>query len=203
MLDESQHIKNYRSQIGRKAKEVAEMVGDVRIAISGTPVENSVRDLGSMFDFILPGYLTSTRAAFERDFVKPIEGSADRKTSKAERQAQEEQPGDGEEAEEEGAGKQADDPEKQEEDVATERRQLLNRMKDPFLTRRVKTDKKVAPDLPEKICTPYVLELKEQQQRDLHKALEKKALVNISAASQHANPRFARGNAVFAATSAA
>ena len=147
MCDESQYIKNYRSQIGRKAKDVAEMVGDVRIAISGTPVENSVRDLGSMFDFILPGYLTSTRAAFERDFVKPNEGSADRKISKAERQAQEEQPSDGEEAEKEGAGKQADDPEKQEEDVATERRQLLNRMKDPFL-RRVKTDKKVAPDLP-------------------------------------------------------
>ena len=38
-------------------KDVAEHVGQLRISLSGTPVENKLQDLHSQFEFILPGTL--------------------------------------------------------------------------------------------------------------------------------------------------
>eukprot|EP00913_Durusdinium_trenchii_P017027 g16012.t1 len=57
-------------------KQVAELVGPVRIALSGTPVENRLADLHSQFEFILPGYLASSRKEFEQNFGKPIAQAA-------------------------------------------------------------------------------------------------------------------------------
>ncbi|CAJ1392498.1 unnamed protein product, partial [Effrenium voratum] len=72
ILDEAQQIKNYNSQISKAVKMVAEQVGPVRVALTGTPVENRMADLHSQFEFILPGYLASSRQEFEKDFGKPL-----------------------------------------------------------------------------------------------------------------------------------
>ena len=53
ILDEAQHIKNVHAQ---KTKSVKELSVDQRFALTGTPIENSVVDLWSIFDYILPGY---------------------------------------------------------------------------------------------------------------------------------------------------
>ena len=54
ILDEAQNIKNPNSQNAIAVKEIR---AKTRFALSGTPVENSLMDLWSIFDFIMPGYL--------------------------------------------------------------------------------------------------------------------------------------------------
>jgi SNF2 family DNA or RNA helicase len=54
ILDEAQYIKNSSSQNAIAVKEVKSRR---RFALSGTPIENSLMELWSIFDFIMPGYL--------------------------------------------------------------------------------------------------------------------------------------------------
>ncbi len=54
ILDEAQYIKNPHSQ---NAKAMKEIKARNRFALSGTPIENSLMELWSIFDFIMPGYL--------------------------------------------------------------------------------------------------------------------------------------------------
>jgi len=54
ILDEAQNIKNPNSQ---NATAVKEIKAGTKFALTGTPVENSLMDLWSIFDFIMPGYL--------------------------------------------------------------------------------------------------------------------------------------------------
>jgi SNF2 family DNA or RNA helicase len=68
VLDEAQHIKNPDSQNARAA---CALRADARFILTGTPLENSVRDLWSLFDFLLPGYLGS-RKDFQERYEKPL-----------------------------------------------------------------------------------------------------------------------------------
>ena len=54
IADEAQHIKNRRSQ---NAKTLTSLHADGRFLLTGTPVENSLDDLISLFSFLMPGYL--------------------------------------------------------------------------------------------------------------------------------------------------
>ncbi|MBR6966789.1 MAG: DEAD/DEAH box helicase [Clostridia bacterium] len=54
ILDEAQNIKNAGSVA---AQAVKQLQGDTRFALTGTPMENGVGELWSIFDFVLPGYL--------------------------------------------------------------------------------------------------------------------------------------------------
>ncbi len=73
ILDEAQNAKNPSSQI---AKVVRNLRAEHRLALTGTPVENSLRDLWSIFAFVEPGLLGS-EASFRRRFENPIaEGDA-------------------------------------------------------------------------------------------------------------------------------
>ncbi|WP_446898971.1 DEAD/DEAH box helicase [Clostridium sp. LBM24168] len=54
ILDEAQYIKNPRSE---SAKSVKKINSRRKFALTGTPIENSVMELWSIFDFIMPGYL--------------------------------------------------------------------------------------------------------------------------------------------------
>ena len=58
VLDEAQHIKNPDSQNARAA---CALQAQSRFILTGTPLENSLRDLWSLFEFLLPGYLGSRR----------------------------------------------------------------------------------------------------------------------------------------------
>ncbi|MFN8608472.1 MAG: DEAD/DEAH box helicase [Vulcanimicrobiota bacterium] len=103
ILDEAQAIKNCGT---RQSQAVKKLRGRARIALTGTPVENRLGDLWSLFDFLNPGLLGSARVFSE--FVKGL-----------------------------GQG-------------FAPLRQLVG----PYILRRLKTDRKVIRDLPDKIETP-------------------------------------------------
>jgi superfamily II DNA or RNA helicase len=68
VLDEAQKIKNYKSLT---AKSVKLLNSDYRVAMTGTPIENRLAELWSIFDFIMPSYLYSVED-FTHDFEYPI-----------------------------------------------------------------------------------------------------------------------------------
>ena len=68
ILDEAQNAKNPSSQI---ARVVRSLHADHRLALTGTPVENSLRDLWAIFAFVEPGLLGS-ETSFRRRFELPI-----------------------------------------------------------------------------------------------------------------------------------
>ncbi|WIB27560.1 DEAD/DEAH box helicase [Curtobacterium sp. MCSS17_015] len=68
LLDEAQFVKNPQSQTHRVA---AELRAPVKIAVTGTPLENGLADLWALFSIVAPGLLSSwTR--FGDDYVKPL-----------------------------------------------------------------------------------------------------------------------------------
>jgi SNF2 family DNA or RNA helicase len=118
LVDEAHLMKNAETRISRTVKQLR---SKYRLALSGTPVENRLEDLRSLFDFILPGYLGNT-ADFKQQYRIPIEVMRNK-----------------------------------------EKAESLRKITSPFLLRRVKTDKTIIKDLPDKIVTnEYALLEKEQ-----------------------------------------
>ena len=103
VLDEAQAIKNPTT---RQTKTIKQLKTESRIALTGTPVENRMGDLWSLFDFLCPGLLGS-QEKFKK-FVKSLE------------------------------------------ERTTDRYAPLRRLVGPYILRRLKTDKKVISDLPDK-----------------------------------------------------
>ncbi len=73
VLDEAQNIKN---PFTKQARQVKGLSSRVRLALTGTPVENSLSELWSLMGFLNPGYL-GTWDAFRERFAKPIEAEGD------------------------------------------------------------------------------------------------------------------------------
>lgn len=63
ILDEAQHIKNRGT---RNAKSVKMVNADHRLILTGTPIENSLEELWSLFDFLMPGLLCSYQRFVEK-----------------------------------------------------------------------------------------------------------------------------------------
>ncbi|WP_406701120.1 DEAD/DEAH box helicase [Singulisphaera sp. Ch08] len=103
ILDEAQAIKNSGT---KQTRAVKELTAAARVAMTGTPVENRLSDLWSLFDFLNPGLL-GTAKQFS-SFVKKLQ----------------------------------DDPDRSFEPL----RNLVR----PYILRRLKTDKRVISDLPDK-----------------------------------------------------
>jgi SNF2 family DNA or RNA helicase len=139
---------------------MGEAVGTTRITLSGTPVENKLADLHSQFEFILPGYLASSRAEFDRNFGKPLLAGV--------------------------RGKQE----------CEGQRELLQRIIQPFVLRRLKTDPNIAADLPEKVERVIECELADGQQA-LYKAVQEADLAGLDAEG-NAPAAFARHGRVLA-----
>jgi len=132
ILDEAQAIKNPST---RQTKAVKELKADARIALTGTPVENRLSDLWSIFDFLCPGLLGST-AKF-KNFVKGLEA--------------------------------------RERDKYAPLRNLVQ----PYILRRLKTDRRIIADLPDKTEMKTFCGLSKRQAalytiavKDLARALE-------------------------------
>jgi superfamily II DNA or RNA helicase len=132
ILDEAQAIKNAGTRQARAAKELR---AASRIALTGTPVENRLSDLWSLFDFLNPGLLGSAKAF--ASLVKKME--APPKPSY----------------------------------------QPLRTLVGPYILRRLKTDKRVIADLPDKTEVKAFCGLSRQQAalyeqavRDLEERLE-------------------------------
>jgi superfamily II DNA or RNA helicase len=107
VLDEAQAIKNPGA---RQTKAVKRLRARARIALTGTPVENRLSDLWSLFDFLCPGLLGS--ASRFKQFARGLENR-------------------------EG-----------------ERYAPLRRLVQPYILRRLKTDRSVIADLPDKTVVP-------------------------------------------------
>ncbi len=103
VLDEAQAIKNPAS---RQTKVVKQLRAEARIALTGTPVENSLADLWSLFDFLNPGLLGS--ATRFKTFARTLSARS------------EDQYG------------------------------PLRRLTRPYILRRLKTDRRIIADLPDK-----------------------------------------------------
>ncbi len=56
IIDEAQNIKNPKTGL---AKAVKSIVSETKMALTGTPIENSIVELWSIFDFIMPGFLSN------------------------------------------------------------------------------------------------------------------------------------------------
>lgn len=73
IADEAQYIKNNNTQ---NAKAIKNINAETRYALTGTPIENSLSELWSIFDFIMPGYLFGYRK-FKEMYETPIVRDAD------------------------------------------------------------------------------------------------------------------------------
>jgi SNF2 family DNA or RNA helicase len=134
VVDEAQNIKNPQAA---QTRAILKLTAAHRLALTGTPVENRLRDLWSIFNFLNPGYL-GKEAQFRRAFELPIQRDNDQARS------------------------------------AT-----LKKLVEPFILRRVKTDKRIIDDLPEKIeqimyctLTPEQASLYEAVVKDVAERLE-------------------------------
>lgn len=83
VLDEGHLIKNPRAKITQAVKRIQ---SNHRLILSGTPIQNNVLELWSLFDFLMPGFLGTEKVFLDR-FAKPIAASRFSKSSSKEQEA--------------------------------------------------------------------------------------------------------------------
>jgi SNF2 family DNA or RNA helicase len=134
VVDEAQNIKNPQAE---QTKAILKLKGKHRLALTGTPVENRLLDLWSIFNFLNPGYL-GKEAHFRKSFEIPIQKQSDRVQST-----------------------------------------VLKKLVEPFILRRLKTDKQIIKDLPDKVEQKQYCNLTKEQAslyeavvKDVEKQLE-------------------------------
>jgi TATA-binding protein-associated factor len=82
VLDEGHLIKNSKSKTSQAVKQFS---SNHRLILSGTPIQNNVLELWSLFDFLMPGFLGSEKV-FQERFAKPIAASRFAKSSSKEQE---------------------------------------------------------------------------------------------------------------------
>lgn len=83
VLDEGHLIKNPKAKITQAVKK---LTSNHRLILSGTPIQNNVLELWSLFDFLMPGFLGTEKVFLDR-FAKPIAASRNAKSSSKEQEA--------------------------------------------------------------------------------------------------------------------
>ncbi|XP_065826869.1 TATA-binding protein-associated factor 172-like isoform X2 [Oscarella lobularis] len=83
ILDEGHVIKNGKTKMSRAIKSLK---ANHRLILTGTPIQNNVLELWSLFDFLMPGFL-GTEREFVANYSKPILQSRDAKSSSKEQEA--------------------------------------------------------------------------------------------------------------------
>jgi TATA-binding protein-associated factor len=83
VLDEGHLIKNPKAKTTEAVKRIK---AEHRLILSGTPIQNNVLELWSLFDFLMPGFLGSEKV-FKDRFAKPIAASRGAKSSSKEQEA--------------------------------------------------------------------------------------------------------------------
>ena len=76
IIDEAQYIKNHNTQ---SAKAVKEIQAGSRFALTGTPIENRLSELWSIFDYLMPGFLYGYQR-FRTDIEIPVVQGQDEKS---------------------------------------------------------------------------------------------------------------------------
>jgi TATA-binding protein-associated factor len=82
VLDEGHIIKNGKT---KSSKAIKQLLANHRLILSGTPIQNHVLELWSLFDFLMPGFLGSEKQ-FQVRFSRPILASRDPKSSSKEQE---------------------------------------------------------------------------------------------------------------------
>jgi len=136
ILDEAQNIKNADS---KQSQSVRQLPAEFRVALTGTPIENRLTELWSIFDFLNPGYL-GPRPFFQRRFATPIEKYGDTASLKT-----------------------------------------LKSLVQPFILRRLKTDRSIIQDLPQKQEMTVFCGLSAEQ-ASLYQALVEKVMTEVEVA---------------------
>ncbi len=136
VIDEAQNIKNPKAA---QTKAILKLSSIHRLALTGTPVENRLLDLWSIFNFLNPGYL-GKEAQFRKSFEIPIQKDNDRVKS------------------------------------AT-----LKKLVEPLILRRVKTDKSIINDLPDKVEQKLYCNLTKEQ-ASLYEAVVKDVTEQVESA---------------------
>ncbi|MCR4708008.1 MAG: DEAD/DEAH box helicase, partial [Clostridiales bacterium] len=77
ILDEAQYIKNHATSAAKSVKIIRSRY---RFALTGTPIENRLSELWSIFDYLMPGFLYGYEV-FRREFEAPIVKKADEEAS--------------------------------------------------------------------------------------------------------------------------
>lgn len=80
ILDEGHIIKNAKTKLTKAVKSIR---AQHRLILSGTPIQNNVLELWSLFDFLMPGFL-GTEFSFNERFGKPILSNRDGKAKNSE-----------------------------------------------------------------------------------------------------------------------
>ena len=83
VLDEGHLIKNPKAKVSIAVKKLA---SNHRLILTGTPIQNNVLELWSLFDFLMPGFLGAEKVFLDR-FAKPIANSRYSKASSKEQEA--------------------------------------------------------------------------------------------------------------------
>lgn len=78
VIDEAQYIKNHNTQASKAVKGIK---AGFKLALTGTPIENRLSELWSIFDYIMPGFLHSYQR-FKSSFEAPIVQEGGQKTAK-------------------------------------------------------------------------------------------------------------------------
>lgn len=78
ILDEAQYVKNSKT---KNAMSVKKLKANHRLALTGTPIENTLAELWSIFDFLMPGFLFNHHY-FQTNYEQPIVGGEDENVSK-------------------------------------------------------------------------------------------------------------------------
>jgi len=133
VLDEAQNIKNPKSG---QARAIFKFNSKHRLTLTGTPIENRLLDLWSVFNFLNPGYL-ETEGKFRKAFEIPVQKNNDIKKSK-----------------------------------------ILKKLVEPFVLRRMKTDKNIIKDLPDKVEQKIYCSLSKEQ-ASLYEAVVKDVMEQI------------------------
>ncbi|MCU0533003.1 MAG: DEAD/DEAH box helicase [Hydrococcus sp. Prado102] len=136
VLDEAQNIKNPKAA---QTKAILTLQAKHRLALTGTPVENRLLDLWSIFNFLNPGYL-GKEAQFRKSFEIPIQ----KENSKIQST-------------------------------------VLKKLVQPFILRRVKTDKAIIKDLPDKVQHKQYCNLTKEQ-ASLYEAVVKDVMSQLEEA---------------------
>ncbi|XP_070498926.1 TATA-binding protein-associated factor 172 [Chironomus tepperi] len=82
ILDEGHIIKNGKT---KSSKAIKQLIANHRLILSGTPIQNQVLELWSLFDFLMPGFLGSEKQ-FQLKYSRPILASRDGKSSPKEQE---------------------------------------------------------------------------------------------------------------------
>lgn len=83
VLDEGHLIKNPKTKVTMAVKRLR---SEHRLILSGTPIQNNVLELWSLFDFLMPGFLGTEKVFWDR-FAKPIAASRNSKSSSKEQES--------------------------------------------------------------------------------------------------------------------